>query len=260
MRFLAANGRRVLRAIRSGAADVIIGGLRRIRILAAVAALVSLAGCAHKRHARTVPPPPLSRTPAVMPLGHTETGLASWYGYPYHGRAAANGEIYDMEKMTAAHRTMPFNTWVRVYDLDNGKTTEVRITDRGPFVDGRIIDLSRAAARELAMLGPGTARVRIEVVRAPEGAPSATYAVQVGAFQDRTNADHVRAEMAASFGSARLVSRSGNPPVWRVLVGAEPTEESANALAARIRQKSVESLACFVVRLDSDGLSGDGRP
>ena len=79
----------------------------------------------------------------------TETGIASWYGYPYHGRRAANGEIYDMEKLTAAHRTLPFGTWVRVTNLTNSKTVDVRITDRGPFIDGRIIDLSKAAAREI---------------------------------------------------------------------------------------------------------------
>ena len=105
-----------------------------------------LSGCGHKKRGRLNrppgPPPPMS---APKP-GDTETGIASWYGHPYHGRAAANGEIYDMEKLTAAHRTLPFDTWVRVYDLDNSKTVEVRIIDRGPFVDGRIIDLSHAAA------------------------------------------------------------------------------------------------------------------
>jgi rare lipoprotein A (peptidoglycan hydrolase) len=92
-------------------------------------AAFAAAGCAHKHP------------------GYTETGIASWYGHPYHGRPAADGEIYDMETMVAAHRTLPLNTWVRVYDLDNNKTVEVRIVDRGPFVDGRIIDLSHAAAR-----------------------------------------------------------------------------------------------------------------
>src|SRR5437016_11744294 len=110
----------------------------------AVSAWLFLSGCGGKK-----------RVPAAAArLGSTEDGIASWYGHPYHGRAAANGEIYDMEKMTAAHRTLPFNTWVRVYDLDNNRTTEVRIIDRGPFIGGRIIDLSHAAARDLAMIGP----------------------------------------------------------------------------------------------------------
>jgi rare lipoprotein A len=102
------------------------------------------------------------------------------------------------------------------------------------------------------MIGPGTARVRIEVIRAPEGVPTATYAVQVGAFQNRANADRIRAQMESDFGSARLVARPGNPSTWRVLVGSESTEEDANALGARIRQKSVERIDCFVVRIDSN--------
>jgi rare lipoprotein A len=198
-------------------------------------------------------------------IGHTETGVASWYGNPYHGRQAANGETYDMDKMTAAHRTMPFNTWVRVYDLDNGKTTEVRITDRGPFVGGRIIDLSRAAARELEMIGPGTARVKLEVIRAPETLPTdtqptesqpaatqpaATFAVQVGAFRNRGNAEAIRMDMEKRFGTAQVVPNPKDPTTWRVLVGAEATEDAANALAGRIRQESPEKIDCFVIRLD----------
>src|ERR1017187_8310426 len=120
----------------------------RKALVVALAALVA-AGCAHKK--RTT-----AKVPAVARIGHTEAGKASWYGHPYHGRPAADGEIYDMETMVAAHRTLPFQTWVRVYDLDNNKTVEVRIIDRGPFVDGRIIDLSHAAARVIEMIGPGT--------------------------------------------------------------------------------------------------------
>jgi rare lipoprotein A len=97
-------------------------------------------------------------------IGSSETGIASWYGDPYHGRHAANGEIYDMEKLTAAHRTLPFGTWVRVKNLTNDKTVDVRIQDRGPFVGNRIIDLSRAAAREIEMIGPGTTKVRLTVI------------------------------------------------------------------------------------------------
>src|SRR5579885_1175093 len=122
-----------------------------MRMVCAVAlAATVLSGCAHKRRARSRTPP----APLPARVGATETGIASWYGYPYHGKQAANGEIYDMEKLVAAHRTLPFDTWVRVENLDNGKEVEVRIIDRGPFVAGRIIDLSHAAARAIGMIGP----------------------------------------------------------------------------------------------------------
>ena len=224
-------------------------------LIVLVAAAVALAGCGHKKRTRARPPG-TPRAPVVVQLGDTEEGIASWYGHPYHGRAAANGEIYDMEKMTAAHRTLPFNTWVRVYDLDNNRTTEVRITDRGPFVGGRIIDLSHAAARELEMIGPGVARVRIEVIRppanaAPANAAQGLFAVQVGAFGNRANAERLRSRMEVRYGTARLLERAENPSVWRVLVGAEPTEDGANRLAERIRQDSVEKTSAFVVRIDS---------
>ena len=210
-----------------------------------------LAGCAHKKHARIPPPPAAPRAPAAAPqIGSTETGIASWYGYPYHGRPAADGEIYDMEQLTAAHRTLPFQTWVRVFNLDNSKTVDVRITDRGPFIDGRIIDISRAAARTIDMIGPGTARVRVEIISAPSTVAAGVFAVQVGAYRDRSNAERVRADMAARYGSARVVLRDGNPPMWRVLVGSEATEDGANGLSNRIREESHEKNA-FVVRLDS---------
>ena len=95
---------------------------------------------------------------------YTEQGNASWYGIPFDGRRASNGEIYDMHKLTAAHRTLPFDTVVRVTNLSNGKSTVVRITDRGPFVDNRIIDLSMAAAREIDSIGPGVVPVRLEIL------------------------------------------------------------------------------------------------
>src|ERR1035441_7906859 len=160
-----------------------------------VAAAVALAGCGHKKRARVTPPPGPSRRPVVVQPGDTEEGLASWYGHPYHGRAAACREIYDVEKMTAPHRPLPFHTRVRVYALDNNRTVEVRITDRGPFVDGRIIDLSHAAARELLMICPGVARVRLEVIGTPPDAPPGLFAVQVGAFRDRANAERLRSQI-----------------------------------------------------------------
>jgi rare lipoprotein A len=219
---------------------------RRASLAALALAAIAVSGCAHhKKSISGLAPPPPVRT------GYAETGVASWYGYPYHGRAAADGEIYDMEKMVAAHRTLPFNTWVRVENLSNRKTVEVRIIDRGPFVDGRIIDLSRAAARQIDLLGPGTARVRLVVIDEPRAGAPALYGVQVGAFAQRANADRLRARMAAQFGAAKVVERAGSPTPWRVLVGAESTEDAATALAGRIRENSSEKNPGFVVRLDS---------
>ena len=96
-----------------------------------------------------------------------QTGVASWYGPNFQGNRTANGEIFDMNKMTAAHKTLPFDTIVKVHNLDNGRNVTVRINDRGPFIKGRIIDLSRQAARELDMIGPGTARVGLEIIQWP---------------------------------------------------------------------------------------------
>lgn len=141
--------------------------LLRIWLAAALLIALALTGC-HKKRAKTTPRAPQPHAAEIpAPLGSIEEGLASWYGPPYHGRQAADGEIYDMEKMTAAHRTLPFQTWVRVTNRQNGLTVEVRITDRGPFVEGRIIDLSKAAARRIQLLGPGVSPVRLEVINPP---------------------------------------------------------------------------------------------
>jgi rare lipoprotein A len=216
---------------------------------------LTLAGCA-KKHPRTAaaPPPPAPSTSSPAPSGPPrvtsgETGLASWYGHPYHGRPAANGEIYDMESFTAAHRTLPFGTWVRVVNLSNDKTVDVRITDRGPFVENRIIDLSHAAAGAVGLIGPGVARVRLDILSVPATTAAQNwYAVQSGAFLDQDRAERARAALEREYGSARLVLHPGSPPMWRVLVGRAPSEAAANVLARRIRQQ--EGTA-FVVRLDA---------
>ena len=213
-------------------------------LLCVVACAVLMAGCGKKK-TKIAAPAPAPRS------GTTERGIASWYGHPYHGRAAADGEIYDMETLVAAHRTLPFQTQVRVRNLSNDKTVDVRIIDRGPFIQGRIIDLSHAAARELLMIGPGVARVRIEVIGTPPDAAGGLFAVQVGAFRDRANAERLRSQMEARYGSARLLQRAENPAIWRVLVGAEASEDGANRLAERIRQDSVEKMSAFVVRIDA---------
>lgn len=223
----------------------------RRSLCVAVLAGTLLSGCGgNKRVARPVP----------ARLGSSWTGTASWYGHPYHGRRAANGEVYDMEKMTAAHRTLPFGTWLAVRNVSNGKTVNVRIIDRGPFVGGRVLDLSHAAARSIDMIGPGTAQVKFTVIAQPvlaadhsrtpppQRAPG-SFAVQIGSFTDRRNAERLRSSMESRHGSARLVVRDGQPAQWRVLVGREATEEGAASLAEQIR-RDPGNAGAFVVRID----------
>ncbi len=164
-----------------------------------------------------------------------ETGVASWYGHPFDGRLTANGEIYDMEKMTAAHRTLPFGTMLRVENLANEKTTQGRINDRGPFVRDRIIDLSHAAAQAISMIS-------IPSTRAAD-----VFAVQVGAYSRRPEADKLRTQLDRKYGTARLIFRDRDQ-TWSVLVGFEPTVESANALALQLDK---EEGPAFVVLVDS---------
>jgi rare lipoprotein A len=192
--------------------------------------------------------------------------MASWYGVPYHGRRSASGEIFDMEKLTAAHRTLPFQTWVEVTNLSNGKQVSVRITDRGPFVGGRIIDLSMAAARQLDMVRSGTARVKLKVIVAPANEPpvkappvkalenpqanpqvaSGEYAVQAGAFSDPVRAEFFRQSLP--FVDARVLPRQEGSSLWRVVVGHALTLPAATALAAEVTKTAGQAI---VVRDDA---------
>lgn len=197
---------------------------------AAVTLAVLAAGCAGRRPPPE-PGPGLGADVRPVPVGWTEEGRASWYGHPFHGRRTASGERYDMEGMTAAHRTLPFGAWVMVTNLDNGRAAVVRITDRGPFVEGRIIDLSRAAARQIGMLGPGTARVRLRVAALPEDA--ACHEVQVGAFRERERAVAVRDRFQEQGTPARL--EDGPAETTRVLLGPYTDEETGRKVARRTR-------------------------
>jgi len=211
-------------------------------LAAAVIAAIALSGCAHKTR---------TAVPAPAKTGATETGIASWYGEPYNGRRAASGEIYDMEQFTAAHRTLPFNSWVEVADLDNGKRVEVRIIDRGPFVDGRIIDLSLAAARSLDMLGHGTARVRLKIIPAPAHAPDPNpssppaelWAVQAGAFSDARRAEVFAASLRDQYKDTAVIASSiRGTTVWRVLIARDLRLDAANRLATKVRETSHPAL------------------
>jgi rare lipoprotein A len=193
--------------------------------------------------------PKRDRPPAIpVPAGYTEEGNASWYGEPFHGRRASNGEIYDMYKLTAAHRTLPFETVVRVTNLSNGKSTTVRITDRGPFVDNRIIDLSLAAAREIELVGPGVAPVRVEVLGDVD-LTAGSFTVQVGAFRDRGNAERLRERLTASY-SPIFIQQYDSPDglLYRVRVGKITGEDAARQFSEQLHGR--EGFSPFVVRLD----------
>lgn len=214
----------------------------------ALCAALCANGCAKKRTSKA----PARVPPQAIPRGTVETGIASWYGNPYHGRRTANGEVYDMEQMTAAHRTLPFNTQVRVTNLGNRKSVEVRITDRGPFIDGRIIDLSRVAARTIDMIGPGTARVRVETLGAARLAGDGPYGVQAGVFGSRESAERMKRSLEKQMKPVKVVERRGSPRTYRVIVGKKKTAEEAEALAAQLRG---DNAGVFVVRWDESDSS-----
>jgi rare lipoprotein A len=174
--------------------------------------------------------------PRPVSVGWTQEGIASWYGGEFQGRPTASGERYDQEGMTAAHRHLPFGTWVRVENLDNGRQVLVRITDRGPFVEGRVVDLTRAAAREIGMLGPGTARVRIVVVDLPPRV--SCREVQVGSFRHRENARSLEDRLWDRGAPARL--EDGPEGMIRVVLGPYPDPASARR-AVRSRARAVRT-------------------
>jgi rare lipoprotein A len=236
----------------------------------ALPALLLLAGCGHKHVARrSVPPPPTIAQPEQPSAagaeananeaqaepsrsGHilyTEIGYASWYGPSFNGRKAANGEIYDQNLITAAHRTIPLNSIVRVTNLKTGETVTVRITDRGPFVPDRIIDLSKAAAQRVGVYVHGTAKVKLEVLKSP--APideGGKWCVQIGAFDDPGTAIHMKQSLARKYHSARVLEFPGPRHDWWVRVRVlNDDKEKAVEIA---RDSHTPQGAVYLVRLD----------
>jgi len=177
--------------------------------------------------------------------GYEEVGIASWYGPDFHGKRTANGEIYDMYQMTAAHRILPMNTRLLVTNLDNGRRAEVRVNDRGPFVGNRVIDLSYSAARALGVVGPGTARVHLRALGGPVYFQGPFY-VQYGAFTVRDNAYRLRDRlMARGYPGTRVTEGDvAGVHFWRVQVGAFPTLDQARAARERFLPESPD---CFVI-------------
>lgn len=220
-------------------------------------ALLLASGCAKK----TAPPP--ARVPDVSPgataptarpytvLGQTyhplttadgfaEEGVASWYGPQFHAKRTASGEVYNMYDMTAAHRILPMQTKIRVTNLENGKSVVLRVNDRGPFAKDRVVDLSYAAAQELDVVRPGTARVRVEALgRWPGGIPGRFF-VQVGAFSLRENADKMMREMQnIGYKGTRIVLADvDGRSFWRVQVGEFPNLDRAREVLASLASRN----------------------
>lgn len=192
-------------------------------LLVAVCLSLALASGCGKKTATVEPgvtpsPPTVTKPYTVMgqtyyPLqsghGYVEEGVASWYGKDFHGKKTSNGEIYDMYGMTAAHKVLPFGTRLRVTNLENGKSIEVRVNDRGPFVAERIIDLTHRGAERIDMIGPGTARVRLESIGTIEGQVGAdltgNFYVQIGAFSISDNAHNLARSLQNKGLSSRVV-------------------------------------------------------
>jgi len=230
-----------------------------------------LSACGHKRTqvATPPPPPPAAQTPsgenvppAQEPAGNGElnvpadakpifeqTGLASWYGPPYHNRRGSNGEIYNMNAMTAAHLTLPLGSIVRVTNIKTGHFALVRITDRGPFVEGRILDLSLAAAKALDVYLPGTAMVRLEVLEAPAALDvGGRWCVQIGSFVDEKGAAETAGRLQRRYQTAKVQKFPSPTGNWwvRVRVLGDDRQRAIEML----RENEISEASAFLVRLD----------
>jgi len=198
---------------------------------------------------------------ASLPTSELQ-GLASYYAEPYHGRRTANGEVFDSyDELTAAHRTLPFDTVVRVTNQDNGKDVEVRINDRGPFIDGRVIDLSLKAAREIDMVRAGVAPVKLIILKEgpprvasrpssasrPSPASPESFTVQVGAFESREVAESLKKDLEQRHQNVTVETFSSNRTFYRVRVGRLSDMATAERLVRKLREENFDP---FVVRLN----------
>jgi peptidoglycan lytic transglycosylase len=206
----------------------------RALLLLLLLPLLFLAAC-------SVPPSRVKLPPSPAFEGRiSQTGIASWYGPGFHGKATASGAIYDQNDLTAAHQTLPLGTRVMVTNLDTGSSAEVTINDRGPFAKGRIIDLSYGAGKALGMIGPGTIPVRVEVLEGSNNIQSIRtsldYTLQLGSFAQIENAQQLRDKLKTSYADVSIVPlQSRDVTYYRVQLG---TYSNRNAAEERARQLS----------------------
>jgi rare lipoprotein A len=262
-----------LQAIRSGITSAPL----------AIVTLLLVTGCHHQPAAVYAPPPPVllpapapSNTappaiagnapiePSAMNPGVTsaadlsfvashspvwsETGTASWYGPPYNKRRGANGKIYDQDAMTAAHRTLPLNSLIRVTNVRTGQQAVLHVTDRGPFVPGRVLDLSLASAKALGVYLPGLGTVRIEVFAVPAPIESGgRWCVQIGAFKDGDEAEKLRTHLSRKYQSANVIEFAGPTGHWVRIRPLKDDKDRAVEIAHELKPREGEA---YLVRLD----------
>jgi peptidoglycan lytic transglycosylase len=196
----------------------------------------------------TAPTEPEIAVPSRAKVLYSETGWASWYGPNYHRRKAANGEVYDMNAMTAAHRTIPLNSIVRVTNLKTSDSAVLRITDRGPFVNDRIIDLSKAAAQKLDVYRHGTALVKVEVLESP--APILTggkWCVQIGGFKNVTDANRLKEKLTRRYHTAKVLEFTS--PIGEEWLRVRVAQDDKKR-AEELMEETHTDAGVFLVRLD----------
>jgi len=238
----------------------------RIRLQYAVLPVLLLVaeGCHKKQTVAYTPPPPTSvsapvtRAPRPVPGPgevqgkpiSSEVGLASWYGPPYSGRKGADGTVYDQNAMTAAHRTLPMGTLVRVTNLATNQRATVKITDRGPFVRGRVIDLSLAAAKSTGLYRAGVAKVRVEAYAAPIRAnamPGGRWCVQIGAFYNAEDAMQLKNDLLRRYATAKVIEFPGPTGHWVRINPKTPDRQHAEQVAESIHIPDAEA---YLIRTD----------
>jgi rare lipoprotein A len=179
---------------------------------------------------------------------YVETGVASWYGPPYHNRKAANGQVFDMHALTAAHKTLPLGSVIRVTNISNGKAALMRVTDRGPFIGDRVLDLSMGAAKEIGVYRTGLANVKIEVLDSPKPLDrGGRWCVQIGAFSDSDEAAKLKSKLIRKYKTAKVIQFAGPTGDW---VRIRPLDDDRSRAFEVARDTKVNEGGVFLVRLD----------
>jgi rare lipoprotein A len=221
-------------------------GLRVFIAIALAVTAVSCAGTGGVMPGKGSPAVPAAAAGAATSAAFRQTGTASWYGKDFHGRRTAGGGLFDMYGISAAHRTLPLGSVVRVTNLENNRSASVRVNDRGPFVKSRVIDLSYGAARELGFAAEGTAQVEIELPGELPG--TASFTVHAARYVEEENARLLKERLSAKFEIIAIIPGETNfGKVYHVEVGAYPTEEKAELVAGRV---ALEGLEPVVIRKD----------